>query len=142
MKRLFVSLLCVLLLCGCSNSQPVKEDPADAEIELTGNIFLDAEQTGQHSSGGGVIRMISIEKAAALEASQDMYSEFLENRLSSSFAEAYALRFDDGTGVLYYGCDPSNAVYGSMDYKGTILEAWGMILPAEDGTYFYQPYTE
>lgn len=142
MKCLVATLLSILLLCGCAAQQIDSNSAIDTGIELTGNVFLDAEQTGKASSGGGVIKVITVEKSAALEAGMDMYLDFLEDRVSPCFAEAYALHFTDGTGVLYYGCDPSNAVYGSMDYSGTMLESWGVICPAEDGTYYYQPYTD
>lgn len=139
MKKLIAAFLCLALLVGCSESPPqsAEEDTAPTEAEHTGNIFLDADQEGKPSSGGGVIMMITVEKDAAQAASSEDYAAFLSDRVSPCFAEAYALRFDDGTGVIYYGCDPSNAIYGTMDYKGAILEMLGSIRPTDIGVYEY-----
>lgn len=144
MKKLITAVLCLYLLCSCAASptQNAEENFAAVEAEAAENIFLNADQERHMGSGGGYIMMISVGKAAARDACAEDYAAFLSDRVSLCFAEAYALRFDDGTGVLYYGCDPSNAIYGAMDYKGVILERFGSICPTDSGAYEYIPFYE
>lgn len=144
MKKLIAAFLCLGLLCGCSGSPPqsTEETPAPVEAELTGNVFLDADQGGKPSSGGGVTMTITVDKAAAQAASAEDYAAFLSERVSPCFAEAYALHFGDGTGVFYYGCDPSNAVYGTVGHSGAVVEAFGIIVPNDDGSYSYEAYPD
>lgn len=146
MKRIVMLFLVsvLFLLAGCTGEATSNEDSNSKPIEtteLTGNIFLDAE-IKSYPAGNSVIHTIKVDKSAALEASEEDYAEFISERLESSFAEAYALIFDDGTGVLYYGCDPSNAVYGTMRYNGTLIEGYGFLLPNDDGTYSYKAYSD
>lgn len=144
MKKLIATVLCLVSLCGCSGSPApaVEETPATAEVELTGNVFLDADTKDYPSSGGGIVRVMTVEKSDALNASATDYADFIAKCLSVAPWEAYVLRFDDGTGVIYYGCDPSNATYGTVGYNGVLIEAIGIIVPNEDGSYSYKAFSE
>lgn len=146
MKKTVIIFACILLLSGCSANHNVQDHASSSdptEAELTGNIFLDADDTSYSLEGGGISRVIKVSKEDALNASTDDYAEFLDRVvMGSGHNELYGLIFDDGTGVTYYGCSPSNAVYGKITYRGVSVEAYGYILPNEDGTYSYVEYQE
>ena len=147
MKKLMLIFVFVLLLVGCSartdpvdeNSEP-KSEPEEI-VELTGNIFLDAEINMYVPNSGSFTETICITKSDALEATAEEYSDFLTERVSKSYGEAFAIVFEDGTGVTYFGCDPANAVYGVVYTNGLPIEASGYIIPGEDGTYSYVSYS-
>lgn len=153
MKRKYILPAIALffaILCSCSaNQQEAKTpdpSPSDSAEELTGNPFLDAEQTsGLAGSGSKSIRYsITVSKEDALAATSDQYSDFLEDRVKvkKGHAESYSILFGDGTGVIFFGCDPANAQYGKTDYYGGVSEAYGFIVPNDDGTYAYQEFEQ
>lgn len=147
MKKLVIVFVCLALLAGCANSTQGISDTPSNQIgeptidELTGNVFLDAEVKSYSLEGGGWSRVETVSKENALAASESDYAEFVSERLQSFQAELFGLVFDDGTGITYYGCDPANAVYGRISYRGTSTEAYGFIMPDENGSYSYVPYS-
>lgn len=152
MKKKLLSLLLItfiftLVACGGSDSKEGTIEPAPEptdEANLTGNVFLDAETESHILEGGGTSSTIIVSKQDALAASEDDYAAFISARLSprKNYEELFGLLFNDGTGVTYYGCDASNAVYGQITYKGVSIEAFGYIAPNDDGTYTYNAYDE
>lgn len=109
-----------------------------AEEYLTGNPFLDAFDKDSVDSGGGLINTISLSKTEAINADQDKYKEFIEqrvNRMNSRY-EMLIVHFDDGTGIIYYGCDPSNNMYGTLS-SHAITKPYGYIVEERNGMYSY-----
>lgn len=143
MKRVLSVILLIVFLSGCASQTPPSSATEPAESSsLTGNVFLDAEEKSYSLEGGGWSRVETVSKEDALAASASDYADFVSERLPSFRAELFGLIFDDGTGITYYGCDPSNAVYGTVTYRGTSVEAYGFIVPNEDGSYSYVPYSD
>lgn len=118
--------------------------PTPTETALTGNIFLDAKLERHTSEDGGVTATISVNKETAMNISAEAYTTFIEKRLKdvADDCELFGIIFEDGTGVTFYGCDPSNAVYGEIDEKGNPVNSYGYILPNDDGTYTYDAYDD
>lgn len=104
--------------------------------------FLHAETENHVLEGGGISRTITVSKEDALAASADDYAAFVSGRLplGKNNLELFGMVFDDGTGITYYGCSASNAVYGRITSKGVSVDASGYISPNEDGTYSYVEY--
>lgn len=154
MKRLCIALSLIFLLTGCAGQsptnspEPVTTPVTTQESEFTGNIFLDAEEqrhgTGQDAKP--ITYTITVQKPDALAATADEYSEFLSQRVETAkslgLAESYTMRFEDGTGVIYYGADPNNAQYGLVDENGGIVEPYGAVVPLDDGSYSYVPFDD
>ena len=93
-----LTIFALLLLSACANNAAPPEastEPLET-VALTGNVFLDAE-VKSYPAGKSVIHTIRVDKESALEASEEDYAEFVSERLEPSFAEAFALLFDDGT---------------------------------------------
>lgn len=114
-----------------------------SEETLTGNPFLDASDADSVDSSGGLIRKISLSKSEASAAGQEEYKEFIDQRVSkmNSHYEMLIVGFDDGTGIIYYGCDPSNNMYGELSWH-VITEPYGYIVQEDDGTYSYHEFEE
>lgn len=114
-----------------------------AEADLTGNPFLDAPDTDSVDSSGGLIRIISLSKDDASSAGQDEYKEFIDQRVSkmNSHYEMLIVGFDDGTGIIYYGCDPTNNMYGELSWH-VITDPYGYIVHEDDGTYVYHKFDD
>ena len=152
MKRLLLVFLCMAALVGCSHKNPPPSEitpppenddtVSGSSVEEESNPFLRAEVESRALSGGGWSRVATMEKSAAQEADADQYAAFVSEVLPSFRAELFGLIFDDGTGITYYGCDPSNAVYGKISYYRTSIEAHGVIAPNADGTYSYIAYSD
>lgn len=148
MKKLVIVFACLTLLVGCANTTrgisdtPSNQTEESATDELTGNVFLDAETENHVLEGGGISRTITVSKEDALAASADDYAAFVSGRLllGKNNLELFGMVFDDGTGITYYGCSASNAVYGRITSKGVSVDASGYISPNEDGTYSYVEY--
>lgn len=164
MKKLCVVLLILGLLSGCS-SQPAEPTPTPApsiteeptptlkpsateKPTPTGNVFLDAKED-RHSTGNRfspVRYTITVQKADALAATPEEYADFLSQRVtsakSSGLAECYTMKFEDGTGVIYYGADPINANYGLVDETGSIIEPYGAIIVDDNNIYSYEPFDD
>lgn len=146
LKRIICSIITALMLTsfwGCSNQKPeVTTISSTDQDELTGNVFLDAKISAFSTVGGGIANVIYIDKSAAVAAGDDAYSVFLSNRLKikHGHVETFTINFEDHTGIIYYGCDPINAQYGKTDSRGNMLEAYGYIMPNDDGTYHYVGY--
>ncbi|WP_298031525.1 hypothetical protein [uncultured Dysosmobacter sp.] len=139
-----ILVLAILSLCACGNTESQAQNPPEQPSEeLTGNVFLDAKEESYSTSGGGISRTITVSKDDALAASPEDYAAFLDHiALSSGRIELYGLIFDDGTGVTYYGCSASNAVYGEITYKGVSVTPYGYIASNDDGTYAYVEYED
>lgn len=145
MKKLCIVLSLFLLLTGCASQQPepTSTPTPSSELALTGNIFLDAEQTISKTAGGGINNSITVNKEDALAAPAEDYAAFTDRiNAYKGTIETYTLRFGDSTGVVYYGADPSNANYGSIDDTGSIVEPYGAIIPDESGSYSYLPFDD
>lgn len=114
-----------------------------AEEYLIGNPFLDAPDTDSVDNGGGLIRIISLSKEEVSNASQDEYKEFIDQRVSkmNKNYEMFIVCFDDGTGIIYYGCDPSNNMYGKLSYHA-IIEPYGYIIKENNGMYTYYEFDD
>lgn len=148
MKKLVLIFACLALLAGCTSNTAGISDASSNQSEepttdeLTGNVFLDTETENHVLEGGGISRTITVSKEDALAASVDDYAVFVSDRLplGKNNLELFGIVFDDGTGVTYYGCSASNAVYGRITSKGVSVEASGFISPNEDGTYSYVEY--
>ena len=144
-------VLILSLLCSCTASpaNPTSSPDPSPTPELTGNVFLDSEE---HFRPTGVedrpLRVfISVSKEDALSSSAEDYATFLAERVERSknldLYTSYTLLFDDGTGIIYYGCDPINSEYGTIDAEGSeILDPLGTICPNDDGTYTYIDFSE
>jgi hypothetical protein len=85
---------------------------------------------------------ITVSKEDALAASPEDYVAFLDEVVSTADANLFGLIFDDGTGVTYYGCDPINTVYGTIDNDGQSIDPYGFISPNDDGTYAFVAFTD
>lgn len=157
MRRIMLFAMVVLMLSSVSGCGKPREGnggigSTEADVEtagnsidaLTGNVFLDTEISSFATSGGGIALSIYIDKESAVEAGDDAYAEFISERLNvkAGYAESFTINFEDGYGIIYYGCDPINAQYGITGYKGSMMEAYGYISPNDDGTYRYISFRE
>lgn len=90
---------------------------------------------------------IAVPKDDALAITSEDYAAFLSARVeklnqSGQYA-SYTIVFDDGTGIIYYGCDPINNGYGAVDDEGSeIIEPFGCVFQDENGSYSYISFSE
>lgn len=110
-------------------SEPERPWEKVTEKPETGNLFLDAqEQSGIVYSGSGNIigqyKYISVPRSSFDSATADQYSEFCEHVESlSKIANWYAVNFDDGTALVFFGCNTSIGTIGHQDGTGTVSDA-------------------
>lgn len=153
LRRTMVLLFCLstLLLPACgneaantdigNNDQLIEND--DKEISL--NPYMNIDYSNNVTSGNGMCRWYHIQKSDAQSASAEDFSEFVSKRVApfKGVLEYVMLTFDDGTGIMFFGADPANCIYGRYA-KGGISpdEALGFLVPEDDGTYSYHEFTE
>lgn len=147
---LLILILCAAILCACaSKSSEATSEPqtvaTEDSTEIT-NPFLKMKYVDHPTEGGGICRVYYMPKDDAIACSADDYEEFIQTCVSlhKGFIEYITLSFGDGTGVIYYGSDPSNSVYGPYGEKCFVAPdtAYGYIVPNGDGTYEYHEYTD
>lgn len=157
MKRTFLIFLSTLIVfsccsCGAAEDAPhsVEEPSVKEEIpaqppkeEKTGNLYIDAFQhSGKVMNGAGNQqlgwhRYIEVKKSDALNTSGEDFADFVAKKIDGADAMWYTIVFDDGTGIVFAGCNPLLAEYGKLDTSDmTMAEAKGIICQTDDGTFY------
>lgn len=107
------------------------------------NVLMDYELTVKdvkNGTGDSVIgkrAYIRIMKTQLAEITPENFVEFVESRVRDSGYNWVSIVCDDGTGICFPSSMVQVADYGKLDADGSIVESYGTISLAEDGTYSY-----
>lgn len=136
---IIVSVVCVIAVCLL----------AILVIFNRPNSVLNSDKikvyTVLNGSGNAVIgerAEIIVSKASIKELSPEEFNDFLENEISGSGYNWFTIDFNDGTGIVFTGCDIELPIFGKIGDEGMLQETIGYIeRHSVEGsvTYEYKP---
>lgn len=132
---LLVLISFTVLLFGCSAGQASILDPNFISVRQVMN--------GSKTSVIGERAIIWEYKEELKNISAEKFDEFLLSEIDGKDYNWFTIGFlEDGTGIVFTGCDISMPVYGDLTAEGMISETIGFITRSEDnGTVTFE-YSE
>jgi len=106
-----------------------KQTDKETDIQVSLNPFLSKpESSGKVTSGSGDVigyySYISMSKSEFDSVTPEQYQEFCEHvQLQSSVMNWYSVLFDDGTALLFPGCNTAIGTIGHQDGSGSVNDA-------------------
>lgn len=119
-----LSIVCIIVICFLTiilifNRNNVVLNPNSIKVYSVLN-----------GSGNAVIgerAEITVSKDLIMDLSPEEYNVFLENEVAGSGYNWFTIDFDDGTGIIFAGCDIELSTYCKIGDEGMLKETIGTI---------------
>lgn len=95
-----------------------------------------------NGSGNAVIGKraeITVSKDSIKDLPPEEFNAFMENEIAGSVYNWFTIDFNDGTGIIFVGCDITQPTYGKIGDEGMLKESIGYIYRHKaDGTVSFE----
>lgn len=129
--------------------EPQSQDIMQADIEteninpsqnnnllLNCTVATDDVMSGDRTNILGTYAYITVDKNTLKSVSEEDFSAFCDYVSDCSY-NWFSIICEDGTGIVFSGCDINMPTYGEVDSDGAILKSYGFISKGSDGKYFF-----
>lgn len=76
---------------------------------------------------------LTVDKNSAKSLSAQEFNSFIEIEVSGSEYNWFTIDFNDGTGIVFAGCDITTSTYGKIDDEGMLESSIGFIKRVQSG---------
>lgn len=130
-------------------NEPQSQDIMQADIEteninpsqnnnllLNCTVSTDDVMSGDRTNILGTYAYITVDKNTLKSVSEEDFSAFCDYVSDCSY-NWFSIICEDGTGIVFSGCDINMPTYGEVDSDGAILKSYGFISKGSDGKYSF-----
>lgn len=112
------------------------ESQSESNILLNAKVKTEEVKNGSGTDTVGTRAYVKVKKAALKNISKDDFSAFCDYVKTCDY-NWFTVSCDDGTGIVFNGCDVSIIQYGELDDTGRSDKTLGYIR-LRDGAYSYE----
>ena len=104
------------------------------------NIKINTVMNGLGTKPIGTRAELTVDKDSVKNLSDQDFDSFIETEIAGKEYNWFTIMFNDGTGIIFTGCDTTLPVYGKVDKEGMLEKPIGYIKRLQDNDEFSFEY--